>query len=89
METELRKGYYRQAFIEGNVSINDLKDKEFSGKSLTTEEKTALRNFEHYRLKVLNDQKTEEDFHKKYQQLQVLANLGSYKEFLREKYQGH
>ena len=79
-------GFYRQAFIKGNVSINDLQDKIDNGIELSIEELKAMSNFEHYRLSVLNQQLSEEDFHKKYQQIQVLANLGSYAEFLKEKY---
>lgn len=67
------------------ISINDLRDKEFSGKALTSEEKFALSNFDQYRLKVLNSQPNEEAFHQAYRKIQVIANLGDWKDFLSEK----
>ncbi len=64
-------------------SINDLRDKEFSGIKLSAEEKFALSNFDKYRLNVLNAQSDEEAFHYKYRQLQVIANLSDWREFLK------
>lgn len=64
------------------VSINDLRDKEFSGIKLTSEEKYALSNYDKYRLSILNSQTDEEKFHHHYRQLQVIANLSDWKEFL-------
>ncbi len=64
-------------------SINDLRDKEFSGIKLTAEEKFALSNFDKYRLHILNAQTEEEAFHYKYRQLQVIANLSDWREFLK------
>lgn len=66
------------------VSINDLRDKEFSGIKLTAEEKFALSNFDKYRINVLNSQTDEEKFHYKYRQLQVIANLSDWREFLKK-----
>ena len=66
------------------VSINDLRDKEFSGVKLTSEEKTALANFDRYRINILNTQTDEQQFHLKYRQIQVIANLSNWKEFLKE-----
>lgn len=66
------------------TSINDLRDKEFSGVKLTAEEKFALSNFDKYRINVLNSQEEEEKFHYHYRQLQVIANLSDWKEFLSE-----
>lgn len=68
------------------VSINDLRDKEFSGVRLTSEEKFALTNFDKYRLSILNAQENEEKFHFHYRQLQVIANLSNWKEFLSEEF---
>ncbi|PCH85142.1 MAG: hypothetical protein COB88_10525 [Flavobacteriales bacterium] len=68
------------------VSINDLRQKEEEGK-LTAEEKTALANYDGYRVKKLNVADDEEDFHSMYRLLQVLANLSPYQEFLHEKYE--
>jgi hypothetical protein len=66
------------------TSINDLRDKEFSGIKLTTSERAALSNFDRYRIQVLNSQKDEEKFHHQYRQLQVIANLSDWQEFLTE-----
>jgi hypothetical protein len=70
------------------VSINDLRDKEFSGAKLTNEEKAALSNFDRYRINVLNSQTDEQNFHYKYRQLQVIANLSDWHEFLKEEFFG-
>lgn len=67
-------------------SINDLRDKEFSGVKLNTEEKTALSNFDRYRINTLNEQTEEAEFHYKYRQLQVIANLSDWREFLKEEF---
>lgn len=66
------------------VSINDLRDKEFSGIKLSAEEKFALSNFDKYRISVLNSQTEEAKFHYQYRQLQVIANLSDWQEFLKE-----
>ena len=68
------------------VSINDLRDKEFSGIKLSAEEKFALSNFDKYRISVLNSQTEEEKFHYQYRQLQVIANLSDWQEFLGEEF---
>ena len=67
-------------------SINDLRDKEFGGVKLTAEEKFALSNFDKYRLNILNSQKDEDKFHQYYRQLHVIANLGDWREFLKEEF---
>ena len=67
-------------------SINDLRDKEFSGMKLTPEERFALSNFDKYRLHILNAQENEDTFHQHYRQLQVIANLSDWREFLKEEY---
>jgi len=64
-------------------SINDLKDKEFSGFNLSEDEKKALKNFESFRIKVLNQIKDEDKFHLTYRKFQVLANLSPWTDFLR------
>ena len=66
------------------TSINDLRDKEFSGIKLTSEEKFALSTFDKYRINILNSQEDEEKFHNHYRQLQVIANLTDWHEFLKE-----
>jgi len=68
------------------ISINDLRDKEFSGVKLSAEEKFALSNFDKYRINVLNSQSEEEKFHYHYRQLQVIANLSDWKEFISEEF---
>lgn len=67
-------------------SINDLRDKDFSGSKLSTEERTALSNFDRYRINMLNQQIDEEKFHQRYRQLQVIANLSDWREFLKEEF---
>lgn len=64
------------------MSVNDLRDKQFSGTKLTAEEKLALANFDRYRITVLNSETDEEIFHQKYRQIQVIANLCDWREFL-------
>ena len=64
------------------VSIDDLRDKEFAGKSLTEEEKRALENFDHFRVEYLEKAEDDEDFQRRYFQLRSWANLNSYEDFL-------
>ncbi|MCW3075880.1 MAG: hypothetical protein JWO32_489 [Bacteroidetes bacterium] len=68
------------------TSINDLRDKEFSGSRLNAEERFALSNFDRYRINILNSQEDEEKFHNQYRQLQVIANLTDWREFLNESF---
>jgi uncharacterized protein (UPF0305 family) len=68
------------------TSINDLRDKEFGGIKLSSEERMALDNFDRYRIQVLNSQNDEEKFHLQYRQLQVIANLSDWKEFLADRF---
>ncbi|MEI6021935.1 MAG: hypothetical protein WCR21_12470 [Bacteroidota bacterium] len=67
-------------------SIGDLKDKLSAGSKLTYEEKTAINNYERYKANVLNAELDEEKFQNKYKQMQVIANLGDWREFLKEEY---
>ncbi|MBS1636758.1 MAG: hypothetical protein JST26_12655 [Bacteroidetes bacterium] len=85
-KSEITKRFFAKQDIGGAESINDLRDKEFSGVKLTAEEKFALANFDKYRLNVLNSQENEEQFHNHYRQLQVIANLGDWREFLKDTY---
>ena len=78
--------YFTKINIGALPSINDLREKEFSGEQLTRKEKQALMNFDRFRLDVLNAQTDDMAFHKRYQEFQVMANLGDYEEFLKEKY---
>ncbi len=68
------------------ISINDLRDFDYSGQPLSHQQRLALKNFERYRIYELNKQLSEEDFHKRYSQIQVMANLYPFKEFLKEEY---
>lgn len=85
-----RKDIYSNFFAnqeEGDgITINDLRDKEFKNEKLTDEEAQAVLNFERYRLSELNKTKSDFDFNARYCQLQILANLAGYKEFLKEEY---
>ena len=75
-----------KAKIKTFLTINDLRDKDYSNKDLAPNERLALKNFDRYRISVLNSQVTEDAFHKKYLQLQVMANLNPFEEFLKECY---
>jgi len=86
-ETKFLKDFFTKKTIGGEVSVNDLHEKEFAGVKLSTEEKQAIANYNHYRINLLNAQTDEESFHKVYRQLQVVANLGDWKEFLKPEYQ--
>ncbi|MBL0328124.1 MAG: hypothetical protein IPP64_01570 [Bacteroidetes bacterium] len=83
---KLLNKYFAKEDIGGVPSINDLREREFNGEPLTLDEKKALVNFDKFRLDVLNAQTDDMAFHKRYQELQVMANLGDYTEFLKEKY---
>ncbi|HWY37164.1 MAG TPA: hypothetical protein VNY73_01300 [Bacteroidia bacterium] len=86
-EVKLLKDFFTKKTIGGEVSINDLHEKEFSGHKLSAEEQRAIKNYTNYRIKILNSQDDEEAFHKIYRQLQVVANLGDWKEFLKPDYE--
>ncbi|MGB0882455.1 MAG: hypothetical protein ACPGSO_05840 [Vicingaceae bacterium] len=68
------------------ITINDLRDFDYSGQPLSHQQRLALKNFERYRIHELNQQLSEDDFHKRYTQIQVMANLHPFKEFLKEEY---
>jgi hypothetical protein len=78
--------FFTKKDVGGAESINDLRDKEFSGKSLTAEEKYAVANFDKYRLSILNAEEDEEKFNLLYRQIQVISNLGDWREFLKEEF---
>jgi hypothetical protein len=84
--THILNNYFAKATINGTISINDLREKEFNGEKLSQKEKQALVNFDRFRINVLNAQTDDMAFHKRYQELQVMANLDDYQEFLNEKY---
>lgn len=64
------------------TSINDLRDKYYDGKELAENELLAIQNFDKYRVDYLNSSETEEQFDKRYLELQAKANLSSFNEFL-------
>ncbi|OFY89901.1 MAG: hypothetical protein A3K10_09530 [Bacteroidetes bacterium RIFCSPLOWO2_12_FULL_31_6] len=68
------------------LTINDLRDREYSNKELSPQERLAIKNFDRYRIIELNKQTSESKFHNKYLQIQVMANLSPFEEFLKENY---
>lgn len=68
------------------ISINDIRDRNNNNQKLKAEELTALQNYENFRLRELNRESNDDSFHERYRELQVIANLGDYREFLKEKY---
>jgi len=72
-----------------SISINDLRDKYFSGQTLAKDEKLAMMNYDQYRINYLNESSDEEEFQKRYLELQAKANLTHYSEFLKAPYTVH
>jgi hypothetical protein len=72
--------------IKNFTSINDLRDLEYNSIDLTPNQRLAIKNYDRYRITELNKQSSENKFHNKYMQLQVMANLSPYEEFLKEDY---
>lgn len=67
-----------------SLSINDLRDLYFSGQPLTEEQQLALANFDKYRLAQLEEVKNSPSFNEVYFQIQAMANLADFREFLRK-----
>jgi hypothetical protein len=67
-------------------SINDLREKDYQDITLLPNERLAIKNYDRYRITELNKQISEGQFHNKYMQLQVMANLSPFEEFLKEDY---
>jgi hypothetical protein len=65
------------------TSINDLRDKYYDGKDLSNEELLAIQNFDKFRLEYLNSSANEDEFDKRYLELQAKANLAPYSDFIR------
>ncbi len=82
LREDLLKKYFAKAEIGGTMSINDLRDREFNGEPLTADELKALRNYDRYRIDQLNGITNDREFHERYRQLQVMANLGDWQDFL-------
>jgi hypothetical protein len=70
-----KKGFF-------STSINDLREKYYDGKELSEDELLAIQNFDKYRIDYLNSSETEEQFDKRYLELQAKANLSSFTDFL-------
>jgi hypothetical protein len=64
------------------TSINDLRDKYYDGKELSEDELLAIQNFDKFRIDYLNSSETEEEFDKRYLELQAKANLSSFSDFI-------
>jgi hypothetical protein len=82
LKEDLLKKYFAKSDIGGTVSINDLRDREFNGEALSEDERRALANFDRFRIEELNAQKSDMEFHERYRQLQVMANLANWKDFV-------
>lgn len=76
----------KKSLVGSATSINDLREKEYGGEKLSKKEKLAIISFDKYRIAILNKQENEGAFHRKYLELQALANLAPYEEFLKETY---
>ena len=74
-KTDIKSGFFP-------ISINDLRDKYYEGKELADKELLAIQNFDKYRIDYLNSSSDEDEFDKRYLELQAKANLSSYKDFL-------
>lgn len=85
-ETKTARGGKKKSFVGTISSINDLREKEYAGEKLSQKEKFALITFDKYRIAILNKQENEGAFHRKYLELQAMANLTPYEEFLKETY---
>ena len=87
---ENRQHIYKNYFVSKNsdeeITINDLREKEFRNRKLTEEEAQAILNFDRYRLNELSKIKSDLEFNARYCQLQILSNIADYKEFLKEEY---
>lgn len=77
----------RQGLANSVISINDLREKDYSGSRLSPEEQRALNNYEKYRLAKLNEHVEDEKFNEVYQLLQVMANLRPWQDFLDSKFE--
>ena len=72
--------------LKNFFTINDLREKDYNNMDMSPNERLAIKNFDRFRIQELNKQSTERDFHRRYLQLQVMANLSPYEEFLKEEY---
>ena len=80
------KNYFASKDFGDAITISDLKTKEFRDEKLSEEEVQAILNFDRFRLSELNKLKDDFEFNARYCELQIMANLAGYKEFLKEEY---
>ncbi len=78
--------FLRRANLGNAITINELKEWDNDGKELNSSQLNALYSFDTFRIKELNSQENEEDFHKRFMELQVMANLYPFEEFLKGDY---
>ena len=83
---EIYKDYFSGKDDGEKVSITDLREKELRNEPLKEDEAQALLNFDRFRLSELNKTKSDFDFNARFCELQALANIMEYKEFLKEEY---
>ena len=83
---DLFRKFFTKEEIGGTISVNDLREKEFSDEPLTEEEGRALLNFDRFRLAELNKLKEDNQFHSRYRELQVMSNMADYRMFLDNKF---
>ena len=72
--------------MQKTMTINDLREIEESGKDMSPQQRLALKNFDRYKFKVLSKIKEEEKFHFEFQQIQNMAKLRNYEDFLKEEF---
>lgn len=83
---EIYKNYFATREFGDPITITDLKTREFRNEKLTEEEAQAILNFDRFRLAELNRIKNDFEFNARYCELQIMANLADYREFLKEEY---
>lgn len=82
----LRSNSLNGSSVYNLTTINALKQKRNSGEKLSSNQQKALNIFEVYRDQVLSEAESEEDYEQKFKEMNTLANLTSFEEFLKEKY---
>lgn len=64
------------------ICINDLREKYYNNIPLATDELRALTKFDELRIEYLNNAQNEEEFQRRYLEMQAKANLSPFTEFL-------
>lgn len=83
---ETYKDYFSYKDPGEIISISDLREKEIRNEPLLEDEAQAVLNFDRFRLSELNKIKSDFDFNVRFCELEALANVMDYKEFLKEEY---